>query len=84
MVTGGAPRLETDHVRDHVLSFDHVTGKWNQLTKIPAPRHHHAGSSIIGYIVIVTEPVAYVHIIKAVFNLEFTLHFMFESYVGDI
>ncbi|WAR00671.1 KLH31-like protein [Mya arenaria] len=50
LMTGGAPRLETDKVRDHVIRYDPVTGQWNHVTNIPEPRHHHAATVLHGFL----------------------------------
>ena len=38
--------MKTDKVCDAVMKYDAVNNKWDHVTTMPEPRHHHAGMTL--------------------------------------
>ncbi|XP_060591855.1 kelch-like protein 31 [Ruditapes philippinarum] len=52
VTVGGAPRLETEPVSDDVMAYKPETSQWELVTKLPAPRQHHATAVLNGFLYI--------------------------------
>ena len=50
LAIGGAPRLKSQAVSTDVLYLDPELNKWNILTKLTEPRHHHAVAILGGFL----------------------------------
>lgn len=50
VTVGGAPRFETEPVCDDVMKLNSKTNQWELLTKLPAPRQHHAVTVLNGFL----------------------------------
>ncbi|KAL3865788.1 hypothetical protein ACJMK2_043143 [Sinanodonta woodiana] len=50
IIIGGAPRIKTDPVRDEILKYNFTDCRWELLTRLPEPRHHHGVAVLNGFL----------------------------------